>query len=244
MTAPVFVAPLPAEPAGELLLEGPEGRHAARVRRVEPGERVDLVDGRGTRARCRVTVVDGDRVRCAVEEVEREPAPAPRVVVVQALPKGERAELAVEVLSEVGVDVVVPWQAERSVVQWRGERGAKALEKWRATAREAGKQARRARFAEVAEAATTREVADLLRGAALPLVLGEEAAEPLAGVEVPATGDVVLVVGPEGGVSGAELAAFAAAGARAVRLGPSVLRTSTAGAVAAGVVLARTTRWS
>ncbi|RKS73890.1 16S rRNA (uracil1498-N3)-methyltransferase [Motilibacter peucedani] len=244
MTAPVFVlAPLPAVVGGRVELAGSEGRHAARVRRVEPGEHVDLVDGRGRRASCTVESVAGDTVALAVGSLVEEPAPAPRVVVVQALPKGERGELAVELMSEVGVDVVVPWSAARCVAQWKGERGAKSLERWRSTAREAGKQSRRARFAEVADLATTRQVAALLSGAAVAAVLSEESAAPLSGLEPPASGDVVLVVGPEGGITPEELATFAAAGATAMRLGPSVLRTSTAGAAAAAVVLSRTPRW-
>ncbi|NHC12616.1 16S rRNA (uracil(1498)-N(3))-methyltransferase [Motilibacter deserti] len=249
MSAPVFVVPAErltasAGPAGRVLVDGPEGRHAAAVRRLAAGEPVELVDGSGTRGRGVVAAAGRDFLEVDVAELVVEPPPTPRLVVVQALPKGERAELAVEALSEVGADVIVPWQAARCVVQWRGERAAKSLSRWRATAREAGKQARRARFAEVTEAASTADVAQLLRSAALGAVLHEEGAAPLAGIDdVPGAGDVVLVVGPEGGVAPDELVAFAGAGAQAYRLGPSVLRTSTAGAVAAAVVLSRTPRW-
>lgn len=150
-------------------------------------------------------------------------------------------------MTETGVDAIVPWQASRCITQWRGDRGAKSLAKWRATAREAGKQSRRVRFPEVAEALSTKQVAALLAGADLAMVLHEDRdtpSEALATAELPKTGSVVLVVGPEGGVSPEELAVFAEAGAHPYRLGRSVLRTSTAGTAAVAVLLARTGRWS
>lgn len=248
MTAPLFlVGPHGLDGSLEgstLVLDGPEGHHAATVRRVRPGEQVDLADGEGALAHCRVRSVERDVVRLDVVGRVSVPASSPRLVVVQALPKGERGELAVEVLTEVGVDVVVPWAAARCVTQWRDARGDKALTRWRASAREAGKQARRPWALEVAALADTAGVVALLRAAALGVVLHEEADLPLAGTAVPDGGDVVVVVGPEGGVTGAELAAFAAVGAGAYQLGPSVLRTSTAGLAAAAVLLAGSGRWS
>jgi 16S rRNA (uracil1498-N3)-methyltransferase len=241
MSAPVFVAD---DVAGDrVVLTGPEGRHAATVRRVRVGEAVDVVDGLGTRASCTVAVVGRDTVELTVARRTTEPRPQPRVVLVQALAKGDRGELAVELATEVGVDEVVPWSAERSIVRWDGERGAKALARWRSTAREAGKQSRRATFPVVTESRSTREVAQLVRTAEAAYVLHESAADPLALQAFPAAGTVVLVVGPEGGVTEAEVAALVEAGAVTVRLGPSVLRTSTAGAAAAAVVSAGTLRW-
>ncbi|WP_329487586.1 16S rRNA (uracil(1498)-N(3))-methyltransferase [Kitasatospora sp. NBC_01246] len=248
MTAPVFVVETAqlasAAPGAVVRLDGPEGRHAAAVKRLEPGEAVTLADGLGLGADGTVTAVHGkDAVEVTVAGVRREAEPAPRIVVVQALPKGDRGELAVETMTEVGVDVVIPWAASRCITQWKGERGAKALAKWRSTAREAGKQSRRLRFPEVRELATTRQLASVLAGAALAAVLHEDGAEPLAGAALPGGGDIVLVVGPEGGVSPEELAAFAEAGARPYRLGSSVLRTSTAGVAAGALLLGRTGRW-
>ena len=241
MTLPVFLA---EDVAGErVVLTGSEGHHAATVRRLRVGEAVDVVDGRGTRASCTVALVGRDVVELDVVSRLTEPAPSPRLVLVQALAKGDRGELAVELATEVGVDEVVPWAAQRSVVKWSAERGDKALGRWRATAREAAKQSRRAWVPQVTSAVTTVQVCDRLTNAAAGLVLHEAATAPLATVDLPAEGDVVLVVGPEGGITDEELAAFTAAGAVAVRLGPSVLRTSTAGAAAAAVVSARTARW-
>ncbi|GAA4920476.1 16S rRNA (uracil(1498)-N(3))-methyltransferase [Streptomyces coeruleoprunus] len=247
MTAPVFVVDdlTAAAPGGTITLDGPEGRHAVSVRRLHAGEEIVLTDGAGRGAYGTVAAVEGkDRLDVAVTDVRTEPAPRPRITVVQALPKGDRGELAVETMTETGVDAVVPWAAARCITQWKGERGLKALAKWRATAREAGKQSRRLRFPEVADAATTKQVAQLLAAADFAAVLHEEGAEPLATAELPATGEIVLVVGPEGGVSPDELAAFAEAGAKPYRLGRSVLRTSTAGTAATALLLGRTGRWS
>ncbi|MFD8934048.1 16S rRNA (uracil(1498)-N(3))-methyltransferase [Streptomyces sp. NPDC059578] len=251
MTAPVFVVPrldgLDA-PGGRFVLDGPEGRHAVSVKRLRAGEDVVLTDGQGRWADCVVTGSEGkDRLLVHVTSSQEEPPPAPRLTVVQALPKGDRGELAVETMTETGVDAIVPWAAARCVTQWRGDRGGRALAKWRATARESGKQSRRVRFPEVADAMTTKQVAALLATADFAGVLHEDqhhGSAPFATADLPGAGEIVLVVGPEGGVSPEELAAFAEAGAGAYRLGASVLRTSTAGTVAAGLVLARTGRWS
>ncbi|MEU8823371.1 16S rRNA (uracil(1498)-N(3))-methyltransferase [Streptomyces sp. NPDC048636] len=246
MTAPVFVADsLQGAAAGaRIALEGPEGRHAVSVRRLRVGEPVVLTDGRGTGVHGAVAAVEGkDRLLVEVAEVRHEEPPSPRITVVQALPKGDRGELAVETMTETGVDAVVPWTAARCITQWKGERGLKALGKWRATAREAGKQSRRLTFPEVTDALTTKQVARLLADADFAAVLHEEGSAPLATAGLPAAGEIVLVVGPEGGVSPEELTAFAAAGAAPYRLGPSVLRTSTAGTAAAALLLGRTGRW-
>ena len=227
----------------DIELSGPEGRHAATVRRVKVGEEVHLADGRGARARCTVVGLGQDVVRLRVDARQSEPEPAPRLVLVQALAKGDRGELAVELATEVGVDEVVPWQAERCIVKWDGARGEKALGRWRSTAREAGKQSRRARHPVVSPWVSTDEL--LSRVAATPtLLLHEAAAAPLASVPLPDAGDLLLVVGPEGGLTDREVDALGAAGAVAVRLGSSVVRTSTAGAAAISVVSARTSRWA
>ncbi|MEV3996994.1 16S rRNA (uracil(1498)-N(3))-methyltransferase [Streptomyces halstedii] len=246
MTAPVFVVDnLPGGP--EFVLDGPEGRHAVSVRRLTAGEDVVLTDGRGHWADGVVRAAEGkDRLVVALGAVCEEPAPAPRITVVQALPKGDRGEVAVETMTETGVDAIVPWEASRCVTRWKGDRGLKSLAKWRTTAREAGKQSRRVRFPEVSGVMTTKEVAALLAGADFAGVLHEDRdtpGAPLATAELPVRGSIVLVVGPEGGVSPQELAAFADAGAPPYRLGPSVLRTSTAGTAAAALLMGRTGRW-
>ncbi|HEY6275076.1 MAG TPA: RsmE family RNA methyltransferase, partial [Streptosporangiaceae bacterium] len=164
---PVFVA-TPGELAADVIaLTGAEGRHAATVRRLAPGERVDVTDGAGQLAECVVTQARPGALQLAVRARRVEPPAQPTVVVVQALPKGDRGQLAVELLTETGVDVIVPWAAERCVTRWLGERGERALARWRATAQEAAKQARRARFPEVAALAAGPDVARLVASAAL-----------------------------------------------------------------------------
>ena len=245
MSAPVFLLDRDQLDAGDrLVLDGPEGRHAATVRRLAAGEQVVLTDGFGLSATCRVVAVGKDRLELAVDSRTETPPPQPRLVVVQALPKGDRGELAVETMTELGADVIVPWAAARCVTRWAGPRGDKALLRWRTTAREAAKQSRRSWFPEVAEPVTTGAVGDLLREAALSVVLHEVATTPVGSAAVPVDGDVVVVVGPEGGISPEELAAFADVGATAYRLGPTVLRTSTAGAASLAVLLSRTARWT
>ncbi len=255
MSAPVFLvddlgpaddlgrtddlAPNEGVGADRLLLTGSEGRHAAGVRRVQPGEAVDLVDGRGGRAHCRVLTVSSGEVVLDVLARTVEPAPSPWLVLVQALPKGDRGELAVELATEVGVDEIVPWAASRCVAQWKAERGLRQLERWRSTAREAAKQSRRARVPTVAALHSTPELVRRLAGATV-LALHEAATTRLTGVALPVAGEVAVVVGPEGGLTEQELAAL---GGTTVRLGPEVLRTSTAGAAAVAVLSARTGRW-
>ncbi|TXS40254.1 16S rRNA (uracil(1498)-N(3))-methyltransferase [Streptomyces sp. uw30] len=251
MTAPVFVVESlerAGGAGGDYVLDGPEGRHAVSVKRLRPGEDVVLTDGQGRWAEGVVKAAEGkDRLVLDLGAVAEEAPQRPRITVVQALPKGDRGELAVETMTETGVDAIVPWAASRCITQWKGERGAKALAKWRATAREAGKQSRRVRFPEVADAATTKQVAALLAAADFAAVLHEDrdyGSEPLATAELPAEGEIMLVVGPEGGVSPEELALFEEAGAKAYRLGRTVLRTSTAGTAATALLLGRTGRWS
>jgi 16S rRNA (uracil1498-N3)-methyltransferase len=242
-TLPLFLCPAKRLEDDEAVLDGPEGHHAAAVRRLRVGERLELTDGAGRWAHGRVTHVGDSVLRCRIEDRGADDAPRPRVVVVQALAKGDRSLTAVAAMTEVGVDEVVPWRAQRCVALWEGERGERALRRWRDTAREAGKQALRRWLPVVAEPVSTTDVMARLADAACPLVLDVTAERALSAVRPAASGDVVLVVGPEGGIADAESAAFLDAGAASCRLGPSVLRTSTAGAVAAGVVLSRTARW-
>lgn len=224
-------------------LSGSEGRHAAAVRRLGAGERADVTDGSGSVAECVVTAAGADWLELEVLQRRRVEPPGLRLVVVQALAKGDRSELAVELMTEIGVDEIVPWAAARSVVQWRGVRGARSLERWRSTAREAAKQSRRAWLPVVAESASTDAVAERVGAAALGVVLHGDAPTPLRALNLPSAGELVVVVGPEGGIPEDELAVLAAAGAIACRLGPTVLRTSTAGVAAASVLLTRAGRW-
>ncbi|GAA1796233.1 16S rRNA (uracil(1498)-N(3))-methyltransferase [Luedemannella flava] len=242
MSLPLFlVAQLPS---GDLFtLDGPEGHHASTVQRLRAGEQLILADGRGGTASAVVTAVGRGTLNLSITTRGYVPPHAVALVVAQGIAKGDRGELAVQAMTEVGVDEVVPWAAARSVVRWKDERGEKSRQRWVDTAREAAKQARRPWLPTVAGAAGTAALAGRLRDAALGLVLHESATTPLTAVDLPASGEIVLVVGPEGGIADEELAAFDAAGAVAVRLGPEVLRTSTAGVAALSVLSARLGRW-
>jgi 16S rRNA (uracil1498-N3)-methyltransferase len=258
-TPPVFLADSAEFGSGSITLSGAEGRHAATVRRLSVGERADVTDGAGTIAECTVTHTGPGVVELAVLSTRTVPAAEPRIVVVQAIPKGDRGELAVEIMTEVGVDEVVAWQAERCVARWRAgradradpadradraDRAGKALARWQATAREAAKQSRRAWIPEVTGPEGTPAIARRAGTAALAILLDPGAPAAFGSLAVPQSGEIVVIVGPEGGVSPAEADTLTAAGAVPARLGPTVLRSSSAGAVAAAVALARSARWA
>lgn len=225
-----------------LIVDGDEGRHAVAVRRLRLDETVHITDGEGCLITGIVSGVEGkDRLEVRVADVVHARPAIPSLTVVQAIIKGDRGELAVEMLTEIGADRIVPWSAQRCIVDWSAK--STGVDKWRRTAREASKQSRRPRFPVIDDVKTTDEVIELVSNSSTTLVLHESAAHAVDDVEV--LGDsVVIVVGPEGGLSQAELDAFSRAGAHIVRLGPTVLRASTAGVAAAGVVLARLGRWS
>jgi 16S rRNA (uracil1498-N3)-methyltransferase len=208
------------------------------------GERADITDGSGHIAECVVTAARPGELELAVLERRTEPRPEPRIAVLQAIPKGDRGELAVELLTEVGADVIVPWAAERCVAVWRGERAVKSRARWSSAAEQAAKQSRRAWFPEVTAQADLADAVRRVHAASLAIVLDPEAGEPLGTVDLPARGEVLLVVGPEGGIAPAESVALLSAGAIAARLGPTVLRASSAGIVATGILLSRTRRWT
>ncbi|WP_315584874.1 16S rRNA (uracil(1498)-N(3))-methyltransferase [Actinomyces viscosus] len=269
MTAPVFLftsetiepadAVASATAGSILMLTGPEARHAVTVKRLRSQERVDLVDGAGLRLVCEVTGagVGGAKDRLAVRVLERieEPAPPLRLTLVQALAKGGRDEQAVETATEVGAELVLPWQAERCVSVWQGAKRAKGRQRWQATALQAAKQSRRVRVPEVEAVRDTRALVDWVgqtgRAGGVVLVLHEEARTPIStameSVRLPASGAAPLVmavvVGPEGGITPEETAALEAAGATTVRLGPHVMRTASAGPVALAVLAHSSGLW-
>ena len=229
------------------VVDGDEGFHAATVRRIRPGEELDLGDGDGTVGVCVVEEVTKSRLSARVQDRRQLDRPTPTVTVVQALPKSDRAELAVELATEVGADAFVAWQAGRCVARWDGPaKTDKGLRRWRAVARSAARQSRRPFIPTVEGMVSTTELAEWVRSAppGTVLVLHESATRPLTDVPVAHAEALTLVVGPEGGISDAELAALTDAGAVAVRLGPTVLRTSTAAAVALGALGVLTRRWA
>lgn len=232
MSLPYFLTDDPA--AG--VLTGAEAKHA-HVKRIQPGERIMLIDGQGTTALTRVTSVGAGRVDGVVEKLQFVPQPTPRVTVVQAVPKGERAELAVDLAVQAGADAIVPWISHRTIARWPANKQAKQVEKWRAQALASAKQARRAWVPEVRDPVTTNQLAELLRERHA-LVLHEDATDSIRDVEFGE--DVWLIVGPEGGIGDDELEIL---GARPVKLGPEVLRTASAAFAGLCAIGALTSRW-
>lgn len=252
MTAPVFIVEPGVldgvAPGGSWTLTGDEARHAASVQRLRAGEEIEVVDGAGVRLRGTVAPgADARAVGIEVTEVIREEPPVTRLVLVQALAKGGRDEMAVEAATELGVDEVRPWQSERSVVQWRGDKVGKGEQRWRSLVHAASKVARRARLPEIAPFVRGDALIEVVRDAvghgAQVLVLHEVASAPLVALPPSSAPEIVVVIGPEGGLSEREVEALVAAGGRAVLLGPHVLRASTAGPAALAVLNARTGRW-
>lgn len=222
-------------------IDGREARHAVTVSRLAVGETIAIGNGRGLIVEGPVVVAEHTELSIEVATVSMLDRPEPAIVLVQALAKGDRDELAVQVATELGVDAVVPWSAARSISRWEGSKIAKGHERWTAIAREATKQSIRPWVPDVLDLVTTAQLAKLASATRM-LVLEPTAQTPLTALE-PDTRDTVLVVGPEGGIAPHELDALVAAGASLVKLGDGVLRTSTAGPAAIAVLSAKLGRW-
>jgi len=225
------------------VLAGPEAKHAISVRRMRVGEGIQVSDGRGNRVVGNIVSIDGNQLSLEVSESNFEAAAEPTITLVQALAKGDRDELAIQAATELGVEGVTPWQADRSVSRWDGPKVAKGVERWQTIVAEAAKQALRARTPQVTQPASTKELSGLIRKYDLALVLDPTAQSTISGVSLPSTGSIAIVVGPEGGISESELALLENSGATRVRLGTDILRTSTAGMAAISVLQGRLNRW-
>jgi 16S rRNA (uracil1498-N3)-methyltransferase len=231
-----------AVPGETVALTGAEAHHAAAVRRVRAGEEVTVGDGRGTWLTGRCEAVSAREVVVRVTARDEVPAPRPRIVLAQALAKGDRDELAVQAATELGVDEIVPWQAARSVSRWDAAKAEKGRARWASIVREAAKQAHRAWIPDVAPLETTAALVGRT-AASRVIVLEPTAGSRLSDLAAEADRDIVLVVGPEGGVAPEELDLLQRAGALPARLGETVLRTSTAGPAALAVVSVALGRW-
>lgn len=245
MSSPTFYDPhLAASPGPEYELTGAEARHAIDVRRIRAGEEIEVVDGRGRRIRGPVLSAEKRAPRMSVARIERDPEPRVRIILAQALAKGGRDESAITAATEVGVDGVIAWEAARSVSQWRGEKAAKGLTRWESILTAAMKQSHRSHHPELLGFARGSELARFIPGGAHVLVLHESAQLALTQVQLPAHGTIVVVVGPEGGLSPEEMAMLERdTGGTPILLGREVVRTSTAGPAAIAVLNARLGRW-
>lgn len=245
MVLPLFhhqLEPIPS--IGQAItLDGPEGKHAVSVRRMRVGEGIQLSNGLGARVLGQVAEIGTNQLVITVAEVLVEELPAPGIALVQALAKGDRDEMAVQAGTELGISTVIPWQADRSVSRWDGPKVAKGVARWQIIANEASKQALRSINPVVEEPVSTKQLAGRLNDFALVLVLDPTAEHRISEIKLPETGQIAVVVGPEGGIDESELAILSDAGAVRVRLGESILRTSTAGLAAIAVLEARLGRW-
>jgi 16S rRNA (uracil1498-N3)-methyltransferase len=228
---------------GDLLsVTGNEARHAVTISRVRVGERVAIGNGAGLIAWGMVASATAAELTITVEMVGESDPPVPRLGLVQALAKGDRDEMAVQAATELGVDSILPWAAARSVSRWEGARQARGRERWQAIAREASKQSIRATVPTVGMIATTKSLC-ALAGTDCVLVLDPNSPRPLTGVDLPTSGTIWVLAGPEGGISEDELTSLETAGAHRVSLGTGILRTSTAGPAAIAVLNAQLGRW-
>lgn len=242
-------------PPGALVtIGGPEARHAVTVSRVHVGESLLLGNGSGLVLSGTVETVQGAQapggalLSLRVQTATLTPVASPGIRLVQALAKGDRDELAIQAATELGIDGIVPWLAGRSVSRWEGVKIAKGRERWMTIVREASKQSIRPWLPGVAELTSTKQLA-ALAGTTRMLLLEPTATLRLTEVATALsaddgdTRDILLVVGPEGGLSPAEISTLEGAGASAVRLGDTVLRTSTAGPAALAVLNVALQRW-
>ena len=267
MTAPVFLATdLECDVAtvkeGDIVrLGGKEGRHAAGAKRLQVGELLDIVDGAGLRLNCEVKAVDGHTLTLAVLRLSSDRAATliPQLVLVQALAKGGRDEQAIEAATELGVHRIIPWQSDRAIVRWNGQKADRGVQKWLSTVTAATKVSRRAQIPAVSPVVTTKQLAvqvkDAINAGALVLVLHEDASTGIlqtlrlfqrgekASETAPLPREIWMIVGPEGGIGETELAALASAGGQIVRMGPHVLRAASAGPAALAVIGAESGLW-
>lgn len=218
------------ESTTSVLLTGDEAHHAAQVARLREGETIVIADGRGWRASGVAQAVTKTAVEVALSTPVFEPATGLEVTLVQALAKGDRDELAVQASTELGVSRVIPWQAERSISRWVGDKKTRGVARWQTIAREAAKQAVRSRIPVVTEPVAVDGIIEACEREKV-LVLDPRANQGI-GEWARTNSDitaVALVVGPEGGISDGEVAALVSAGATPVRVGTEIMRTSTAG---------------
>lgn len=256
MTLPVFKSNHALDGYGigqRFILEGSEAHHAFSVRRLKPGQWLDVVDGDGNRIRTQILSGDSRQLVLAIESCDHDPKPSVSLTLVQALAKSDRDMQAVEMCTELGVDEIVAWQADRSIARFRADRQEKQRDKWRNTIAAAAKQSRRSRWPVLWDPVETSGLVRLISDTPHTswFVLHEQASDAFydvlhqsfVGDDRVSTERIAIVVGPEGGISDTEVAMMCDAGARTVRLGDEVLRSSTAGAAALVILNIFTKRW-
>ena len=226
------------------VLAGPEAKHAISAKRMSVGEAIAVSDGAGLKLRGKVSRVLKDQLEVSVEIVEEITKPSTKLVLVQALAKGDRDELAIQACTELGISEVIPWQADRSVSIWKSEKKQKGQTRWQSIVTEAAKQSLRSYVPKVVEVLDTPELIQALQVFDQVLVLDPESKTSITSFTPPVAGTTAIVVGPEGGISEQELESFSKAGFSNVHLGSGVLRTSTAGIAALSYMQAKLGDWN
>lgn len=246
MVEPLFISPIPSDTktGSRIRIAGAEAKHAMAVRRLQVGEPISVSDGQGNKARGKVSQLSKEFLELDVHSVESIERPKPQLVLVQALAKGDRDEMAVQACTELGIQTVIPWQSERSVSIWKPEKQDKHRLRWQTIATEAAKQSLRPFIPEVEQVLGTLELVERLKKFELTLVLDPTSSTLLTGVAIPGHQSIAIVVGPEGGISPDELGQFRSAGFSLVGLGSGILRTSTAGVAVVSYLQATSGNWS
>ena len=239
MLSTFFVAEGTDFSANQIEVDGDEAHHGVNVLRLKTSEEVKISDGVGNWGVGTVSQINKKSFTVEILDRGFEPASKQRVVVVQAILKNDANKEAVDFLTQVGADEIIPWQSQHSI----GKIDDKSLGKWQSTARESSRQSRRVRIPVISNADSTESLISKIKGLQNIFVLHESAENRLSQIEINQEADVILIVGPEGGLSEIEVNTFVAAGAKVVRLGESVLRAANAGAAAVSVVMSRTGKW-
>jgi len=231
-----FVDDLPTTVGGLYEFANDDANHAIRVLRMQTGVEFMLSDGQGSWSQVVATEVKKKSMQVRVIDSGFQQPLATTITVVQALPKGDRAKEAIELLTEAGVDRIVPWASARSI--------GKGSEKFAITAREASKQSRRFRIPEVTETATTAQICEAIKVSDLAIAFHESATSKLSDqVSSHNVEHLLIIIGPEGGLTDEEIAAFTDAGAKVALMGRPILRSAHAGIAAVSAVSALLKVW-
>ncbi len=236
-----FVDDLPRKVGSSYEFDSDDAQHAIRVLRMSAGEVFMLSDGQGKWSKVKIFAVKKKSLEVEVVETGIQDPLEVSFTVVQALPKGDRLKESIELLTEGGVDTIIPWSAQRSIGQ-----AEKGVEKLQVTAREASKQSRRLFIPDVTEVANTSKVVELIPQHDLVLVFHESAKSKVSEIVTRKyfeSRSVMIIIGPEGGISDEELELFKSAGAKVALMGRPILRSAHAGLAAMSAVNALIKVW-
>ena len=233
-----FVDDLPTTVGSIYEFNNDDAFHAIKVLRIEAGEIFNLSDGKGSWSKVSVENVNKKSMTVKVLEIGHQEALDTSFTIIQAIPKGDRIKESIELSTEGGADRIVMWKASRSI-----GRSEDKLDKLQLTAREASKQSRRFSIPQISGVASTNDVIDEIAKADLALVFHESATSQLSTAVAKGAKKVVIIIGPEGGLTDSEVSDFAAAGAKVVLMGRPILRSAHAGLAALAAVNTALSIW-